>query len=192
VEDQTRSLSEVAGLMGVSERTVRRWIKAGRLKAYKPGRDYRIPEAGLRTFIEESEISPKAQSSLFTQPPSEEVGGWEGPIPNTLEEALEWVESTTRLQSLPLKEFEALYTDLTREEVIDLNRSLSRERELLKPLFHLCTTMPPSKERTRLFELWRESAMRSLMGAREAERTGDMEAAQELVMEAAQELSTVA
>jgi putative resolvase len=51
VEDQTRSLSEVAGLMGVSERTVRRWIKAGRLKAYKPGRDYRIPETGLRALI---------------------------------------------------------------------------------------------------------------------------------------------
>ncbi len=62
MEDQTRSLSEVAGLMGVSERTVRRWIKGGRLKAYKPGRDYRIPEAGLRAFIEESEISPKVQS----------------------------------------------------------------------------------------------------------------------------------
>ncbi|MCA1716261.1 MAG: excisionase family DNA-binding protein [Actinobacteria bacterium] len=64
MEDQTRSLSEVAGLMGVSERTVRRWIKAGRLKAYKPGRDYRIPETGLRAFIEESEISPKAQAPL--------------------------------------------------------------------------------------------------------------------------------
>ena len=64
MEDQTRSLSEVAGLMGVSERTVRRWIKAGRLKAYKPGRDYRIPEAGIRTFIEESEISPKVETPL--------------------------------------------------------------------------------------------------------------------------------
>jgi excisionase family DNA binding protein len=66
VEDQTRSLSEVAGLMGVSERTVRRWIKSGRLKAYKPGRDYRIPKSGLRAFIEESEISPKVQ-----EPPSQ-------------------------------------------------------------------------------------------------------------------------
>jgi excisionase family DNA binding protein len=65
MEDQTRSLSEVAGLMGVSERTVRRWIKGGRLKAYKPGRDYRIPEAGLQAFIEESEISPKAQAPLL-------------------------------------------------------------------------------------------------------------------------------
>lgn len=60
MEEPTRSLSEVAGAMGVSERTVRRWIKSGRLKAYKPGRDYRIPEAALRQFIEESEVRPKA------------------------------------------------------------------------------------------------------------------------------------
>lgn len=65
MEDQTRSLSEVAGLMGVSDRTIRRWIKAGKLKAYKPGRDYRIPETGLRAFIEESEISPKVLASPF-------------------------------------------------------------------------------------------------------------------------------
>jgi excisionase family DNA binding protein len=59
MEDRQLSLSEVAGLMGVSERTVRRWIKLGKLRAYKPGRDYRIPESAFRTFVEESEISPK-------------------------------------------------------------------------------------------------------------------------------------
>jgi excisionase family DNA binding protein len=68
VEEQTRSLSEVAGLMGVSERTVRRWIKSGRLKAYKPGRDYRIPESSLRQFIEESEISPKVERRSSLEP----------------------------------------------------------------------------------------------------------------------------
>ncbi len=73
MEDQTRSLSEVAGLMGVSERTVRRWIKAGRLKAYKPGRDYRIPETGLRAFIEESEISPKEPAPPSLEPTFNDV-----------------------------------------------------------------------------------------------------------------------
>jgi excisionase family DNA binding protein len=63
MEDRQLSLSEVAGLMGVSERTVRRWIKSGKLRAYKPGRDYRIPETAFRQFVEESEISPKARSS---------------------------------------------------------------------------------------------------------------------------------
>ena len=73
MEEQTRSLSEVAGLMGVSERTVRRWIKSGRLKAYKPGRDYRIPESGLQAFVEESEISPKVPAPLSQQPSFNDV-----------------------------------------------------------------------------------------------------------------------
>jgi excisionase family DNA binding protein len=66
MEDRHLSLSEVAGLMGVSERTVRRWIKSGKLTAYKPGRDYRIPESSVREFVEDSEISPKGlrRSSL--------------------------------------------------------------------------------------------------------------------------------
>jgi len=64
MEERHVPLSTVAGRLGVSERTVRRWIKAGKLKAYKPGRDYRIPESALREFVEESEVSPKAQSPL--------------------------------------------------------------------------------------------------------------------------------
>ena len=59
MEDRHLSLTEVAGLMGVSERTVRRWIKSGKLRAYKPGRDYRIPESAVRDLVEESEVSPK-------------------------------------------------------------------------------------------------------------------------------------
>lgn len=59
MEDRQLSLAEVAGVMGVSERTVRRWIKSGKLRAYKPGRDYRIPESALRAFVEESEVFPK-------------------------------------------------------------------------------------------------------------------------------------
>src|SRR5215204_6550846 len=62
MENRQLSLSEVAGLMGVSERTVRRWIKSGKLRAYKPGRDYRIPESAFAQFIEESEISPKVSA----------------------------------------------------------------------------------------------------------------------------------
>jgi excisionase family DNA binding protein len=64
MEDRHLSLSEVAGLMGVSERTVRRWIKSGKLRAYKPGRDYRIPESAVREFVEDSEISPKGLRRL--------------------------------------------------------------------------------------------------------------------------------
>jgi excisionase family DNA binding protein len=70
MEGQHLSLSEVAGLMGVSERTVRRWIKSGKLRAYKPGRDYRIPESAVRELVEKGEVSPKGlapspEPSLF-------------------------------------------------------------------------------------------------------------------------------
>lgn len=61
MEDRNLSLTEVAGLLGVSERTVRRWIKAGNLRAYKPGRDYRIPERAVRELVEGSEVSPKVR-----------------------------------------------------------------------------------------------------------------------------------
>jgi excisionase family DNA binding protein len=68
MEDRNLSLSEVAGSMGVSERTVRRWIKSGKLRAYKPGRDYRIPESAVRKFVEESEISPKVRRRSPSEP----------------------------------------------------------------------------------------------------------------------------
>lgn len=130
--------------------------------------------------VEVGDLFPKAQGSLFTRLPSGEVGEWEGPIPNSLEEALELVGAPTRLMSLPLEGFEKLYEDLTREEVVELNKNLSSERELLRPVLWHWRTMPPSKERSRLCALWRESLVRALTGAAAAERAGDMETAQEL------------
>ncbi len=130
--------------------------------------------------VEVSDLFPKVQGSLFTQPPSEEAGEWEGPIPSSLEEALQWVNAPTHLMSLHLQEFEELYTDLTPEEVVELNKDLSRERELLRPLLWQWRTMRPSKERSRLYALWRESFVRALTGAAAAERAGDIETAREL------------
>jgi excisionase family DNA binding protein len=57
------SLAEAAERMDISERTARRWIKSGKLRAYKPGRDYWIPESALTELVEESEVHPKASAS---------------------------------------------------------------------------------------------------------------------------------
>src|SRR5829696_7006296 len=57
------SLAEAAERMGISERTARRWIKSGKLRAYKPGRDYWIPESALTELVEESKVNPKAPAS---------------------------------------------------------------------------------------------------------------------------------
>jgi len=65
MEEHLLSLSEVAETLEKSERTIRRWIKSGKLKAYKPGRDYLIPESAIRELIEGSEVYPKVQAPLF-------------------------------------------------------------------------------------------------------------------------------
>lgn len=60
MEKQYLSLTEAAAALDISERTAYRWIKSGKLRAYKPGRDYRIPESAVIETVEESEVHPKA------------------------------------------------------------------------------------------------------------------------------------
>jgi len=43
---------EVAKRLGVSTMTVRRWIKAGKIKAYQIGREFRIPESEVLRLLE--------------------------------------------------------------------------------------------------------------------------------------------
>jgi excisionase family DNA binding protein len=65
-EQRFYTLSEVARLLEVSEQSVRRWIKAGELVAYKPKKEYRIAETDLRQFLEGRRAVPLAQA-----PPSQ-------------------------------------------------------------------------------------------------------------------------
>jgi excisionase family DNA binding protein len=58
------SLQEVGNELGVSDQTVRRWVKAGELAAYKPGKEYRIKGSDLEEFLKSREVSPKVQASL--------------------------------------------------------------------------------------------------------------------------------
>jgi excisionase family DNA binding protein len=46
------TVSQVANLLAVSSRSVRRWIAAGELLAHKFGRQVRISEIDLRAFVE--------------------------------------------------------------------------------------------------------------------------------------------
>jgi excisionase family DNA binding protein len=45
------TIAEVADLLEVSSRTVRRWINAGLLKVHRFGRSVRIAEADLHAFL---------------------------------------------------------------------------------------------------------------------------------------------
>jgi excisionase family DNA binding protein len=54
------SPEEVGERLGVSVYTVRRWIKTGRLRAFRPGKEYRIQESDLEEFLRAREVRPKA------------------------------------------------------------------------------------------------------------------------------------
>jgi excisionase family DNA binding protein len=65
-EEEFFSLRDVADRLKVSEQTVRRWVKSGRLKAYKPGLEYRIQASDLQGFLESR--TPKAEAPSPSPP----------------------------------------------------------------------------------------------------------------------------
>ncbi len=77
MEERYLSLAEACEVLGKSERTLYRWIKAGKLKAYKPGRDYEIPVSAIREMRERSEVYPKVQAPLWDEEPQRRTAGVE-------------------------------------------------------------------------------------------------------------------
>ena len=62
-EERLLSLEDVADRLQVSDQSVRRWIKAGKLAAYKPGLEWRISPSDLEDFLE-TRSYPKVQAPL--------------------------------------------------------------------------------------------------------------------------------
>ena len=67
MEKQVFSLKEVAELLDCHTETIRRAIKAGKLKAAKVGRDYRISKPDLDEYWKD-----KGGGRLFSDDPEEE------------------------------------------------------------------------------------------------------------------------
>jgi len=66
-EEQLLSLDDVASRLQVSDQTVRRWIKSGKLAAYKPGLEWRIKPSDLEEFLR-ARSSPKAPRRSSLEP----------------------------------------------------------------------------------------------------------------------------
>jgi excisionase family DNA binding protein len=66
-EEQLLSLEDVAGRLQVSDQTVRRWIKSGKLPAYKPGLEWRIKPSDLEEFLQ-ARSSPKGRAPSPLEP----------------------------------------------------------------------------------------------------------------------------
>ena len=64
-EERFLSTEEVAERLQVDEQTVRRWIKHGKLEAFKPGREWRISPAALDALLA-SYASKKGRSRSKT------------------------------------------------------------------------------------------------------------------------------
>jgi excisionase family DNA binding protein len=58
--EELLSPEEVGERLGVSVYTVRRWIKEGKLRAFRPGKEYRVRLADLEEFFRTREVHPKA------------------------------------------------------------------------------------------------------------------------------------
>lgn len=54
--EKLMTVSHVAEILSVSDRTVRNWVQSGALKAYRFGREYKITQTDLNEFIKQSEV----------------------------------------------------------------------------------------------------------------------------------------
>jgi excisionase family DNA binding protein len=63
-----RDVHGIADELGVDVQTVRRWIQSGKLKAFKPGKEYRVREADLEEFLAAREVRPKAPRRSPSEP----------------------------------------------------------------------------------------------------------------------------
>ncbi len=107
-EERFLSTEEVAERLQVDEQTVRRWIKSGKLEAFKPGREWRISPAALEALLE-SYSSPKGLAPL--------------PFEDSEQRRIAEEEE---LDELPLEELNALYR--TQEQRLDaVARAIARK-----------------------------------------------------------------
>lgn len=56
------TVEEVAQRLKLSARSVRRYIQAGRLRAVRPGRGYRVSDDALAAFLAAATVSPNREA----------------------------------------------------------------------------------------------------------------------------------
>jgi len=154
-----RDVHGIADELGVDVQTVRRWIQSGKLRAFKPGKEYRVREADLEEFLAAREVRPKAaapspQEKLFNngvledgrRPSLGEVRDTFAPLAEGLNHyCARWEEKLPNLQGTSeevadffadLQDFRALFLRVFQNElyaiaeVLDLGNRYVGESEL--------------------------------------------------------------
>ena len=57
------TVDEIAERLQVSDQTVRRWVKSGKLAAFKPGKELRIRPRDLKEFLDARKVHPEEDGS---------------------------------------------------------------------------------------------------------------------------------
>ena len=131
-------IPEVARRLDVSEKTARRYVKAGTLPSTFIGGAYRVSEDGLEEFLHRAEVKPEPAVPLAGAPPKSGLSDLDPSSKLTAASALEeiaelWAEQLARgfydRRTLGLMRFAGVYLSLTIES------AASDYRETLPPNF---------------------------------------------------------
>ncbi len=124
MEERYLSLAEAREVLGKTDRTLYRWIKSGKLKAYKPGRDYEIPESAIRQMRERSEVYPKVQAPLWSEEPERRDAGTLRDVRETFRPVAEGLEAYCKRweEKLSVAQAEAGPTPRDVEEFVEVVR----------------------------------------------------------------------
>jgi excisionase family DNA binding protein len=151
VTSKFRSPQEVANELGVDIQTIRRWIHAGRLKAYKPGKEYRIRESDLEEFLRAREVRPKVPApspyeptllngleeqrrrgfdagKVTRRPEADEAELLAAGLLGAIKRVAEWQEAATRARLEWLEEYLELFRQELDEELEADELRARRER----------------------------------------------------------------
>jgi excisionase family DNA binding protein len=121
-----RDVHGIADELGVDVQTVRRWIQSGRLRAFKPGKEYRVREGDLEEFLASREVRPKAQAEP-QRPSLDQVRDMFAPLADGLNHyCARWEEKLPNLQgsreevadfALDLEDFHAIILRVLEDEL---------------------------------------------------------------------------
>ncbi len=152
-----RDVHGIAEELGVDVQTVRRWIHSGRLRAFKPGKEYRVRESDLEEFLAAREVRPKVEAPLEEGQPSfndalaeERRAKWDAAV-RSARQLRE--HGRTRMEGL----LSSWHESREREEPYEARRAyLDESGELLQRAYDATTALFKALYEPRIAEQWPE------------------------------------
>lgn len=126
-------IAEVMDILGVSQRTVYNWLRAGKIKAFKVGKEWRITEDALREFTKKGTKTTGSPDNIkgFSNYPTWCLFYWltrlEGQRNKWLYYYNDWVEHGTDRETALEELGNWIKRDLTEDNFPDLQTGLYKD-----------------------------------------------------------------